>query len=909
MQARRKDQSVESAAKKEPRISDSRLALKVTPPKLTNTSLHRERLAMASPELNQKTVIVVEAPAGFGKTSLLTQWRREALQNGAIAAWLSLDSSDEAGRLLQGLAISMRMASGGKEVFRDQLYTPAQGGHELEGLTGWLVEIANLAAETVLMLDDCQALPQATQDNALNYLLQNAPPNLTVILASRRPIGLALSDLLAHGRYARIDCEALRFTQQESIALLDARFGPRIDTDSSVRLHALTEGWPLGLQLAVSTIERSKDLHSAIAGFSVQSGDIQRYFVECLVDGLAPELAEFLREVSFVDTLHPGLCVAITEREDSAGLLARLRDETPIFLQAAGSDWLRFHPLALEFLADRFKTLSAEKRKDFHARAAQWLEEHELYEEAARQALSAGQQERAYELMAHCLYEIVASGQVSRINDWIERIPPEEMERRPALRLAVGWVYAQSERHAETAGLIEPLMNDKTADEGVRCESAAICAGAAFFMDDIDSMERYFSPWADSISSGSALQQIVGANLQSMLTLFGGAPELARYTHQQLPESVIRDGGAYARGWSDWIVGYSYLWEGHAILAEELLRSALDRAETESGRRGPVAVMLAAALASILWDRDRSNEAAALLANRLDVLVRRTAPDAIAMGYIAAARLATAEGLEARAWDLLEYLYAVGEARELPRLCLASLGEQIRMQSLRSHREACSDLVVRLDTLLAETPNCPGKVLLPLLRMQVGVTHAYVAAVEEDWPGVLEALKPAGPIALKLRRGQDDLRIKLLTALALKRTGRNGEDLLRESVELAESLGQERILADTHPDLVDWARHLGGRRPEAVIHAAVSNSQSTAQPQARPAQLRVNPSAVLTPKECEVLQLLAGNMSNKEIGRAIGISDETVKWHLKNLFGKLHAGTRKHLVDRARMLGILDLAV
>jgi LuxR family maltose regulon positive regulatory protein len=184
-----------------------------------------------------------------------------------------------------------------------------------------------------------------------------------------------------------------------------------------------------------------------------------------------------------------------------------------------------------------------------------------------------------------------------------------------------------------------------------------------------------------------------------------------------------------------------------------------------------------------------------------------------------------------------------------------------------------------------------------------------VAAVEEDWPGVLEALKPAGPIALKLRRGQDDLRIKLLTALALKRTGRNGEDLLRESVELAESLGQERILADTHPDLVDWARQLGGRRPEAVIHAAVSNSQSTAQPQARPAQLRVNPSALLTPKECEVLQLLAGNMSNKQIARAIGISDETVKWHLKNLFGKLHAGTRKHLVDRARMLGILDLAV
>ncbi len=908
MTARRKDRSVESAVKKTPRKAGPRLALKATPPKLTSTSLNRERLAMASPELFQKTVIVVEAPAGFGKTSLLTQWRREALQNGAVAAWLGLDSSDEGARLLQGLAISMRMASGRKEVFTDQQYTPAQAEDELEGLTGWMADIANLAVDTVLMLDDCHELPRSTLDNALNYLLHNAPPNLTVILASRRPIGLALSDLLAHGRYAHIDCEALRFTQLESIALLDARFGPRIDTDSSVRLHELTEGWPLGLQLVVSTIERSKDLHSAIAEFSVQSGDIQRYFVECLVDGLDPELAGFLREVSFVDTLHPDLCIAITGREDSARLLARLRDETPIFVQAAGSDWLHFHPLALEFMTDRFEAIAADERREHHARAGQWLEDHQLVEEAARQALHAGNQEHAEELMARCLYELMASGQVSRIEYWMERMSPAEIERQPTLRLAVGWFLALSERHAEAVELIEPLLNDEEADEGLRYESAEICAASAFFMDDIDSLQRHFTPWADWIDKGSALQRLAAINLQAALALFGGAPEQARYAIQQLPESTLRDGGAYARGWSDWVVGYSYLWEGHTILAEEALRATLGRAESEGGRRGPMAVILATALATVLWDRDKRKEAAELLANRLDVLVRRTAPDAIAMGYITAARLATAQGLEPRAWDLLEYLYAVGEARDLPRLCVASFGEQIRMQSLRSHREACADLSVRMETLLDETPNCPGKVLLPSLRVQIGITRAYVAAVEEDWQGVLEALEPAGPIALKLRRGQDDLRIKLLTALALKRTGRNGEDLLRESVEMAESLGQDRILADTHPDLVDWVRLLGVRRPEAVSHVTESDSQDTVLPKSGPRQVHVNPSALLTPKECEVLQLLAGSMSNKQIAQVMGISDETVKWHLKNLFGKLHAGTRKHVVDRARMLGILDLA-
>ena len=709
MQTRRKDQPVGSVAKLAPQITNPRLALKATPPKLTNTSLNRDRLAMASPELNQKTVIVVEAPAGFGKTSLLTQWRREALQNGAVAAWLNLDSNDEGGRLLQGLAISMRMASGHREAFSVQLFTPAQGEDELGGLTGWLAEVANLAVDTVLMLDDCHELPQlhAGQRTELPVAKRAAQPDSDPGLAPAhraRPVRIAgtrplrphrLRSFAVHatGNHRPARCplrSPYRHGQQCASARVDG--GLATGTSTGRFDHRKKQGFTFGDR-----------------GFSAQSGDIQRYFVGCLVDGLAPELAEFLREVSFVDTLHPELCVAITEREDSAGLLARLRDETPIFLQTAGSDWLRFHPLALEFMTDRFAGLPAERRYEFHARASQWLEEHELYEEAARQALRAGQQERADKLMARCLYELVIAGQVSRVNDWIERMSPAEIERRPGLRLAVGWILAQSERHAETAGLLESLMNDKEADEGVRYESAVICALAAFFMDDIDTTERYFSPWVDFISSGSALQQAAGTNLRSMLTLFGGAPEQARYALQQLPASVIRDGGAYARGWSDWIVAYSYLWEGQAILAEEVLRSSLDRAESESGRRGPVAVMLASALASILWDRDQSNDAAALLANRLDVLVRLTAPDAIAMGYIAAARLATAEGLEPRAWDLLEYLYAVGEARSLPRLCLASLGEQIRMQSLRSHREACSDLIVRLETLLRRNVQLPGR--------------------------------------------------------------------------------------------------------------------------------------------------------------------------------------------------------
>ena len=140
-------------------------------------------------------------------------------------------------------------------------------------------------------------------------------------------VALPISDLPARGRFAELGAADLRFELAETVALLQARFGRRIELDSCVRLHELTEGWPLGLQLAVSTIERSPDLQEAIAAFSVRSGDLHRYFVECLVDHLPPAAAEFLVRVSFVDALSPSLCEAITGQRAirrAAGAVARV---------------------------------------------------------------------------------------------------------------------------------------------------------------------------------------------------------------------------------------------------------------------------------------------------------------------------------------------------------------------------------------------------------------------------------------------------------------------------------------------------------------------------------------------------------------------------------------------------------
>ncbi len=728
------------------------------------------------------------------------------------------------------------------------------------------------------------------------------------MLASRRPIALPLHDLPDRGRFASLAAGDLCFDLPESVALLQARFGRKIELDSCVRLHELTEGWPLGLQLAISTIERSPDLQHAIAGFSARSGDIHRYFVESLVDHLPPPAASFLVQVSFIDALSPSLCEAITRRQDCAHVLAQLRELTPILSEGISGEWSRIHPLAREFLASRFAALPEAERLEYQARAARWLDEHGQCEEAARHMLEAGMPDEAYRVIARALHDVLLRGQVSLVTDWINRLPREEIMRRTSLRLTVGWMLAQSDRHTEAAQLVGPIMDDTTADDGDRCESAEICATAAFFADDLSRMGEIISSWYDVLPSHSILRHVVGVNQLALLTLYRGAPDQARYTYRQLPPDDGSAGG-FALGWRDWIIGLTYLWEGQVDLAARTLQVALARAEEDSGRRSPISVMLAAALAAAQWERDETLAAAELLANRLDVLERSAPPDAIVLGYVTAARASALDGNQQRALDLLDSLFALGEARGLPRLCIASMGERMRQHALRGRADLCTVVERKLDATSAEFDGHHWGVLGPTIELQVGLARAYASVARRDWTASLELLDKLAPAAERLRRGRDGIQIYLLRALAASRCGKDGGKLLGESVSMARMWGLKRVVSDTHPDLEGLVRQLradadcgsdqvqAGPEPR-LAGEAVSKSAST--------RARAARGSLLSPKEREVVGLLASNMSNKQIALAMGVSDETIKWHFKNLFRKLNAGSRSHLLQRARMVGVVD---
>ena len=879
-----------------PASATSDLLLKVTPPRVPRDAIVRAALAGGQRPLGDHPVVLVQAPAGFGKTLLLAQLRREHLSHGAAVAWILGQPEDDDTRFVQALALSVRVGAG-RPTFGHALMQ-AGGPIGLDGVTTWLAEVAQSALNLVLVVDEADRLPASTRE-ALAYLLRNAPPNLRCIVAARTDCQLELEDLIAYGECVAIGMAQLRFTLEETIQLVRNRFGDAIDHDAAARLHELAEGWPLGLQMALS-VAGTPGARPELPRVALQGGALRTQLLDYLLGNLDPGDLDFLTRISVADPLHPELCDVLVPKGNAQQRLARLTRDTPVFVVAEQSEWLRLHALAGEALRERLQALPAKQVQALHARAAEWLAEQGFLDAAAQHALASGQEQRAYELAERSLYELmIVQGRQTAVLEWVRKLPPEELDRRPRLLLAAAWALAISERHEEAGKLVDRLLARADPDASLRWECALIQGGAAMFADDPDRFVALHQPWAEVPPRADARLLQIHANRSALLALLQGEPALARLRQQQGPRGE-GNSPEHLNRWGDLIISLTYMWEGQVLLAEQLLRPALASADADLGRRSSLSAMLAALLASALWERDQPEEAQALLANRLDVLERSSIVECAMLAYRSLARMAMASQNEHRALEVLGALDAVGIARRLPRLRIASLGEQVRLHARRYRSETCRDLCKQIDAVIAE----PGHPAGPL--WQRGITgmrmlaQGYAAIAAQDWRAAIGPLTEVAAIAQQARQGRLRIEALGLRAWVLDRCGERSQALLQEAVGLAEACGLQRVFIDAHPALADWLRNSTAQAGTA--RAPVTPLPAAGRP---PAQPRATPSMALTPKEREVLELLARNLSNKEIGLAMQVGEETIKWHMKNLFAKLDAGTRKQVVSRARILGLL----
>jgi len=887
---------------------DMQFQLKTAPPRPGRTAQARKRLEHRWAEINDRTAIVVTAPQGFGKTTLLAQWRRNWLERGAFVAWVALDAQDDRARFVDLLLFALRGATGRDSFAVASTQNSLQANRELDALTTLLAEVAQLATPTVVILDDVHRMPQDTMRELLAYLLNNAPPNLQFLLGTRRPLELQLTDLMAAGRMAALDARDLRLGLDESLEILRARFGARISLDDAVRLHDLTEGWPLGLQLAATTIERAPDMHEMIGRLNSRRGDIQRFFFESMLSRLPEREAAFWVRVSILEVLNVDLCAGVAGDADAATYLQDVVQTSPVIIAGEDRDWVRLHAMARDFLLGQFDKLPAEERRTCHERAAEWYSRHGQLQDAARHALAAGDDALAVRHAARCLRDIAREGRLAEARDWIRRLPAQALQNDVELQMSVAWLTALGDSAADVPRLIEQASRHPNFDEQCRFEAAVITAAAGVFVDQPGLIDEAMRGCACPAGGALPLHLASMANTSACLALARGETERARQELLPVLNSTSREPGMrLTLAFGDMLLAISYLREGNPIRATAILQPRLDIAESELGRRSVVAAMLAAALAAACHLRNEPERALEALADRLDVIERVAVPDPIILAYRTLSGIALERGEEARALEILVALRDIGTARNLPRLVLNALAEQVAIHAVRGRVQSATELLAELDAMAPTFELAQYRDFGRHYRRCTELARAHVCLARSDLDGAEAALHTAADAPASARHSAMTLVARALLALVAHERGRpEARGMLAETLGLAKLAGMQGFVESAHPLLTGM---LAG--PGAA--AAVPGAAEPSRPRIEHAGADSAASAavhgtggLLTPKEARILALLAVGRANKEIARAMDIGEQTVKWHLKNVFFKLNAASRKHAVDRARLLGLLE---
>lgn len=883
------------------RPDDPVLALKIMPPRTRKNMLPRTRLDRRIMRSADKPVAIVEAPTGYGKTLLLAQWRRAAMLEGAAGAWLRLDECDNDRRLLHGIAMAVRQATG-RPGFAAHI-ARIQGPSELAlgAAAGLLAEWSQLARPVVLVLDDFDRLTDPSAQAVARYLVANIPPNGRIFIGARaiedRPW---LLELQAYGRLVLIDRSELAFTLEESIAFLRERLPKSLSSNIAAQLHERTGGWPIGLELFVATLDRASEappvltlMHTGsrrFAGAVIDEGfrNVARYVVKSAVDARTGDMAEFLTEISILELLCLQICAEVTRRRDVVEMLAELRRSTPLIVDKEDGSF-ELHQVGASYLREQAAALPLRYRRRLHKRAASWLKRHGRWEAATKHALEAGDHASALDCIEQCVDTLVASGKIELLDQWIKRLPAQDVRARPRLRLALAFRMA-IKGAPEHALLVEDLA--ASADPRQQFTAVVIRAVGAMHIDDPDSAASILSEWREDPGSADPVMLRSFYNVHRWLEVADGLPRKYRQWSEQA--SPVLGKAALVGALTLHVHAVNYLNSGQPLLARRVLVPALARFEESLGRRSSPALITAITLAAVANELDDSAQARTLLADRIDMVDPPYLPELLSMGYIALADLALNEGQSNRALDQLESLFERARASAFPRIQAIAGLELIRFHSCSGRIEPCQRILQELQSrvlCLQEIDSLNTKPAQLLLHLAA----AYTNCADRNAQSAAGSCDAAIELARLMRNRRIEFEARMLRAAVIHaQLGEISADLA-EVANLARELHLNRMLRQMmsflHPDLQ---------------HAIQLPAQSEQCPAPRSDIARTRQSSIMTARESEVLNLLSRGMSNKEIAIALDIGAGTVKWHLKSLFLKVQATDRKQAVARARLLGLID---
>src|SRR5579863_8395758 len=442
----------------------------------------RPRLAERLDRGSASKLMLVSAPAGFGKTTLLTEWLAAgpaAPADQRLAAWLSLDrgDNDRASFWTYVIAALRTAAPAVGESALALLQAPRPSPIETV-LTALLNDLGGIASDIVLVLDDYHVIDAREVQDGMAFLLDHLPPGLHVVIASRSDPALPLARLRARGELAEIRAAELRFTPDEAAAYLNELMGLRLTARDVAALEGRTEGWIAALQLAALSMQGRDDVAGFIAGFAGDDRYVVDYLAEEVLQRQPDRVQAFLLQTSILGRLTGPLCDAVTGQGGGKAMMEAL-DRGNLFLVPLDDrrQWYRYHHLFADVLQARLLDERPGQVPDLHRRASAWYQQNGESPVAIGHALAARDFDLAADLIERAIPAMRITRQEATVRGWLELIPDEVIRVRPVLIVAVAWVLLSDGQFEGVDGRLRDAERWLDAAQGTGAGSPAAPAG------------------------------------------------------------------------------------------------------------------------------------------------------------------------------------------------------------------------------------------------------------------------------------------------------------------------------------------------------------------------------------------------------------------------------------------------
>jgi len=875
-----------------------------------------------------KKLTMIAAPAGFGKTTLLSEWIPKCPR---FVTWLSLDEGDNDPAQfwayfiasLQGLHPDL-----GSSAFA--LIQSPQAPPIKSILTELINDLIAFSNPFASVLDDYHFIDSQPIHEALIFLIDHLPANMNLVITTREDPPLPLARLRARDQLTEIRAQGLRFTQEETDTFLRGVMGLTLSKQDVAALEDRTEGWAVGLQLAGLSMQRLADQKAFIADFSGSHRHILDYLTDEVLQRQPEGIRTFLLQTAILDRLCGPLCDALTERIDSDKLLAHL-EAANLFVIPLDEErrWYRYHHLFSDLLRNQLARSQPKLIPELHRRASQWFEGNGNIHSAVEHALQASDLTQAAHLIEQHTLPKLYQGEVAKVVGWFDRMPEEVLHLAPMLCICKAWALVLMQRGAR-GGEVEQALHaaDKALDrvkagEALRNQVSGHAASIQAFLlrrpalidkkpEKLIALSqealRLLPVEEKAIRSAAALN--IGYGYQALADL-----EAASLAFKQVLEDGLAGGNYYAGIYGPINLVVSALLVGHLREALQLCEANIERFnQILAGQYFPPIGALYIYKGSILLEYDCLAEAEQALTEGLD-LVRWTG-DSVApkKGYTALARLRAIQGdrpAMLEAVKTLEETWPEGTlyARALRhRLSMRYWPEDPDVQKDASTWLAQSE--IQFDELAVIDSVDP----ISRARFVSYLNAAHVLArLSKGKPGVF----PVEGVHAYLKRQHDFavshgfvnwvVEIAIARTLLYQAAGKKDEALetLEGALSAAAHTGLLRIFLDECEPLQALLEEAKPRLTDEglIVYANRLSDASSCGP-AKPETVEGH-QELLSERELEILRYLAKGLTYEEMGQQLFLSLNTVQFHVKNIYRKLLVNKRMQAIEKARELRLV----